>query len=140
MNSPMRDRARRVFGWGAWLVLASVLVQVTLAGLGVFANSEFFFWHAVVNGAVVFFLPLLLILVGWLGGVPVRLRLWMAAVPALVVLQSLLLTPYHMNAHGVLRAISALHVVNAFVIFWVAFELVERTRRYMATLGAGGAV
>ncbi|GAC1482482.1 MAG: hypothetical protein PVSMB9_08230 [Candidatus Dormibacteria bacterium] len=57
----------------------------------------------------------------------------MAAVSALVVLQSLLLVPYHMNAQGVLRAISALHVVNAFVIFWVAFELVERTRRYMAS-------
>jgi hypothetical protein len=136
----MRERARRAFGWGAWLVLASVIVQVTLAGLGVFANSEFFFWHSNVNGAVVFFLPLLLILVGWLGRVPIRLRWLTAAVPALVVLQSLLLVPYHMNAHGVLRAISALHVVNAFVIFWVAFELVDRTRRYLATPEAGGAV
>jgi hypothetical protein len=129
----MRGQARRAFGWGAWLVFASVIVQVTLAGLGVFANSGFFFWHSNINGAVVFFLPLLLILVGWLGRVPIRLRWLTAAVPALVVLQSLLLIPYHMNAHGVLRAISALHVVNAFFIFWVAFELVDRTRLYMAT-------
>jgi hypothetical protein len=33
----------------------------------------------------------------------------------------------------VLRAISALHVINAFFIFWVAIELVDRTRLYMAT-------
>jgi hypothetical protein len=38
-----------------------------------------------------------------------------------------------MNAQGVLRAISALHVVNALFIFWVAFQLVERTRLYMAS-------
>ncbi|GAC1482483.1 MAG: hypothetical protein PVSMB9_08240 [Candidatus Dormibacteria bacterium] len=75
MNHPMRGRALRVFGWGAWLVLGSVLVQVMLAGLGVFANSDFFFWRANVIGAIVFFVPLQLILVGWLGGVPVRLRL-----------------------------------------------------------------
>jgi hypothetical protein len=135
----MRERAHRAFGWGAWLVFASVIVQVTLAGLGVFASSDFWFWHAGVSALVVFFLPLLLILVGWLGRVPIRLRWFTAAVPALVVLQSLLLAPYHMNAHGALRAISALHVVNAFVIFWVAFELVDRTRRYMATPETGRA-
>jgi len=56
-----------------------------------------------------------------------------APVPALTVLQALLLFPYHMNAQGVLRAISALHVLNALLIFWVAFQLVERTRLYMAS-------
>lgn len=132
MNSA-KQLARRAFVWGTWLVLAVVVLQVFLAGLGVFVYPGFFFWHASVNAAVVFFLPLLLVFAGWYGGVPVRLRWLMGAVPALTVLQSLLLAPYHMSAPGVLRAISALHVVNALFIFWVAFQLVERTRMYMAS-------
>jgi len=54
-----------------WLVGVAVLVQVLLAGLGVFTYPGFFFWHANVNGSVAFFLPLLL--VGWPGRVSVRL-------------------------------------------------------------------
>lgn len=73
-------------------------------------------------------LPFLLVLVGWLGRVP-RPILWLAAaVPGLTALQSLLLLPYHMNAQGVLRAVSGLQVLNAILIFCVALQLVERTR------------
>jgi hypothetical protein len=130
MNSP-REVARGGFVWGTRLVL--VLLQVFLAGLGVFTYAGCFFGHASVNGALVFLVPLLLILAGWYGRVPVRLRWLMGAVPALTVVQSLLLIPYRMNAPGILRGISALHVVNAILIFWVAFQLVERTRLYMAS-------
>jgi len=124
----MRDVARRAFAIGVWAVVADVLVQVLLAGLGLLTDSGFLFWHANINGAIVFFLPMLLILVGWYARVPVRIRLLTAAVPALVVLQSILLIPYHLGATGPLRAISALHVLNALLIFWVAIQLVERTR------------
>ncbi len=124
----MRKLARRAFVAGAWLVLASVLLQLLLAGLGVFADAGFFFWHASVNAVVVGCLPLLLVPVGWLARAP-RHTLWLsAAVPGLTALQSLLLLPYHMNAQGVLRAISGLHVLNAILIFWVALQLVERAR------------
>jgi hypothetical protein len=126
----VRDLARSAFVAGTWLVLVSVLVQVLLAGLGVFTYAGFFFWHASVNSIVVGSLPLLLVLVGWLGQAP-RHLLWLAAaVPGLTALQSLLLLPYHMNAQGVLRAISGMHVLNAFLIFWVALLLVERARAW----------
>lgn len=49
----MRAAARMAFVIGTWLVLVSVLVQMLLAGLGVFADSGFFFWHASVNSAIV---------------------------------------------------------------------------------------
>ena len=115
----MRDLARSTFVAGTWLVLASVLVRVLLAGLGVFASAGFFFWHASVNSIVVGSLPLLLVLVGWVSRAP-RHLLWLAAaVSGLTALQSLLLLPYHMNAQGVLRAISGLHVLNAFLMSWV---------------------
>ena len=74
-------------------------------------------------------LSLLLVAVGSLGRVPGR-TLWLTgAVTGLVIVQSLLLTPYHMNAGGLLRAVSGLHVVNALLIFWVVLRLVERASR-----------
>ncbi len=106
-----------------------------LAGLGIFSNAGFFFWHTTVNASVAFFLPLLVILVGWVGRVPVRLRWLTSALPALVLVQSLLLFPYHMNARGVWRAISGLHVMNALFIYWVALQLVERNRAWSAGTG-----
>lgn len=123
----MRATARRAFVIGSWLVVASIVVQVFLAGLGIFTNVGFF-WHANVNGAVVFFLPLLVVLVGWVGRVPRRTLWWTAALPGLVVVQSILLVPYHMHATGVLRAISSLHAANALLIFWVALQVLEQTR------------
>ena len=128
----MRETAGRLFVWGTYVVAIAVVVQFLLAGLGVFADSEFLRWHATVNGAIVGLLPLLLVLVGWLGGVPVRLRWLMAAIFGLTVLQSLLLFPYHMDARGVLRHVSGLHVVNALFIFWVTLQLLDRTRAWAA--------
>jgi Family of unknown function (DUF6220) len=126
----MKELAARAFTIGVWLVGLSVLLQVLLAGLGVFTDPSFFFWHAAVNSTVVGLLPLLLVLIGWLAGVPVRIRWLCAAVTGLVAVQSLLLFPYHMNAQGALRAISSLHVLNAILIFWVALTLLERTRAW----------
>jgi len=122
-----RALARRIFEYGAYVMVALVVIQVLLAGLGIFARAGFF-WHANVNGALVFFVPLLLILVGWYGGVPVRTRLLMLAIPGLVIVQSLLLIPYHANVQGPLRAIAGLHAANALFIFWVALLLVDRVR------------
>ena len=124
----MRELAQKAFVVGTWLVLASVVTQILLAGLGVFADAGLFFWHTSVNAVVVGCLPLLLVLVGWLGRAPRRVLWFAAMVPGLTALQSLLLLPYHMNAQGVLRAISGLHVLNAIFMFWVALRLVERTR------------
>jgi hypothetical protein len=120
--------ARRVFEYGVYLVVALVVVQVLLAGLGVFAGAAFFWWHVNINGALVFFVPLLLILVGWYGGVPVRTRLLMAAIPGLVILQSLLLIPYRSQVEGPLRAIAGLHAANALFIFWISLLLLDRVR------------
>jgi len=124
-----RQIARRAYAIGLGLLLASILIQVMLAGAGVFANdARFFFWHANVNAAVVFLLPLVLVGVGWYGRIP-RRTLWLtAAVPGLVLVQSILLIPYHMQAPGLWRALAGLHAVNALFIFWVAVQLLERVK------------
>jgi hypothetical protein len=130
MRSQIRKLARRGFAWGTWVVGAAVLIQFVLAGLGVFDYAGFFFWHAVVNASVIFVLPLLLVLIGWIGVVPGRLLWLAAAISGLTVLQSLLLAPYHMAAQEPWRAISGLHVLNALFLFWVTLQLVERTREW----------
>jgi hypothetical protein len=121
--------ARRVYAIGIWVLIASILVQVMLAGAGVFANdARFFFWHANVNSVVVFLLPLVLVGIGWYGRIP-RRNLWLtAAVSGLVIVQSLLLIPYHLPAPGLWRAVAGLHAVNALFIFLVAVRLLERVK------------
>jgi len=121
--------ARQVFKYGVYVLAALVVLQFFLAGLGIFSSAEWFFFHAVVNGAVLGLGPLVLALIGWYGGVDRRTVLVTASFFLLVLLQSLLLAPYHMAAPAAVRAISALHLVNALFIFWVALWLLDRVRR-----------
>jgi hypothetical protein len=121
--------ARRVFKYGVYVLAALVVLQFFLAGLGIFASAELFSWHTMVNSILIAFGPLVLALVGWYAGIDRRTVLVTASFFLLVVLQSLLLVPYHMAAPEAVRAISALHVVNAVFIFWVALWLMDRVRR-----------
>jgi hypothetical protein len=120
--------ARRVYVIGIYLLALSVVAQFLLAGLGIFFNGQFLqFWHATVGASVVGGLSLVLVPIGRLGRVPGG-TLWLtAAVAGLVLVQSLLLAPWHLNAPGLLRAVSSLHVVNALLIFWVVLRLLRRT-------------
>jgi uncharacterized protein DUF6220 len=120
--------ARRVYVVGIYLLALSVVVQFLFAGLGIFFNGQFLqFWHATVGASVVGGLSLVLTVIGRLGRVPGG-TLWLtAAVAGLVLVQSLLLAPWHLDATGLLRAVSSLHVVNALLIFWVALSLLRRT-------------
>ena len=112
-------------GLCCWRLSVDIIVQFFLAGLGVLDNPVFFSWHATLGG-VVGLLPLVLVAVGAFGRVP-RRTLWLtAAVFALVVLQSALIDMYR-YATGSVRAIAALHVVNALLIFWTGLKLLERT-------------
>jgi hypothetical protein len=121
--------ARNVYAIGIWVLVVAILVQVMLAGMGVFSgDATYFIWHANYNSVIVFVLPLILFGVGRYAGVPSR-TLWLtAAISGLVILQSIFLIPYHMQAQGLLRALAGLHAVNALFIFWVAVQLLERVR------------
>lgn len=134
MNSPQTTVGRQVYAAGIYVLGAAVVVQFLLAGLGIFFDYQFLaLWHGSVGAIVIGVLALLLVPLGRLVGVPGR-TLWLtASVFGLVVVQSLLLFPFHMNAAGPLRAVSALHVVNALLIAWVVLRLVQRA----AALRAG---
>jgi hypothetical protein len=123
----MRSVALRTYLVGVWVLLVAIVVQFLLAGLGIFADGSFIGIHATFGAAVVALLALLLTIAGGIGGVP-RRTVWLTlAVFGLVILQSLLLFPYHLGAQGVLRAISGLHVLNALLIFFVCLQLLMRT-------------
>ena len=119
---------RRAFEIGVYVLVADVLLQLFLAGLGIFGSAQLLEWHTTYNSLVVFVLSIALVVVGWLGKYD-RLTVGLPGIiVGMVILQSLLLFPYHMGAPLALRAISALHVVNGVAIFWVALHLMDRVR------------
>jgi len=123
-----RARARQVFQIGIYVVVAAVVIQFLLAGLGIFTNGDFLFYHAAINGAIIFFLPLILVGIGWYAGMDRRTLGMTAGIAGLVIVQSLLLFPYHTAVQGPLRAISGFHALNALLIFWLALRLMDRVR------------
>src|SRR6266566_1210026 len=101
MPSNVGAMTRRVFEIGVYVLVAAVVVQFFLAGLGIFGSASLLYLHTTVGALVII---------------------------GMVLVQSLLLFPYHLGAPIAVRAISALHVVNGVAIFWVALQLMDRVR------------
>ena len=119
---------RRVFEIGVYVLVADVALQLFLAGLGIFGSASLLEWHTTYNAIAIFVLSIVLVVLGWLGKYD-RLTVGMPGIIiGMEIVQSLLLFPYHMGAPLVVRAISALHVVNGVAIFWVAIHLMDRVR------------
>ncbi len=113
---------RFAFAGVAWLFLACVVVQVFLAGLGIFAGPENFALHrdfGYLFGYLTLAL-LVLALVGRLG------RRWIGLSALLVVLFAL--QSVFVALRSAAPAAAALHPVNALAIFYVA-QLVARGSR-----------
>ena len=110
---------RYAFVGVAWLFLACVVVQVFLAGLGVFAGAQNFALHR--DFGYLFGLLTLVLLFLALGG---RLgRRWVGLSALLLVLFAL--QSVFVALRGAAPVLAALHPVNALVIFYVA-QLVAR--------------
>lgn len=113
---------RYAFVGTAWLFLACVVVQVFLAGLGVFAGAENFELHrgfGYLFGWLTLVL-LVLALIGRLGG------RWVGRSALLLLLFAL--QSVFVALREPLPALAALHPVNALVIFYVA-QLTARGSR-----------
>ena len=128
MPSNGRAMIRRVFEIGVYVLVADVALQLFLAGLGIFGSASLLDWHTTYNSLAVFLLSIALVILGWIGRYD-RLTVGLPGIiTGMVILQSLLLFPYHMGAPLAVRAISALHVLNGVAIFWVAIHLMDRVR------------
>ena len=113
----MRPVARSIHMVVAWLVVAALVVQVWLAGRGVFDLSAGFATHRDV-GYTIGLLPIVLLVLGLLGGMGRRVALLAVAIFVLVFVQSVLVYQRASNP-----SIAALHPVNGFLILLLAIVL-----------------
>jgi hypothetical protein len=118
-------QARVLFFGLAVIYLAGVVVQFFLAGLGTFGATSFDSHQ--VFGLILALLTLILLVLAVVGKVPRFLILLAVALLGLNVLQMFL-------ARIDIDEIAALHVVNALAIVFVAYEIVQRSRRYLASM------
>jgi hypothetical protein len=117
-------QARVLFFGLAVVYLAGVVVQFFLAGLGTFGATSFDAHQAF--GLVLAVLTLILLVLAVVGKVP-RLLIGLAVILlGLNVLQMFL-------ARVDVEEVAALHVVNALAIVFVAHEIMQRSRRYLAS-------
>ncbi len=136
----MGDAARRIYQYGTWLMLVVIIGQFTAAGAGVFSTmadnpsgAYILLYHAIAGPLVVLILSLVMIIAAFVGRLPWRMTGLAAAFIPLLFLQSLFIIPYRYPADipalGRMPWLSALHVVNALFIFWLAFQWPVWTRR-----------
>jgi hypothetical protein len=113
----MRSIARTIHMVIAWLVVAGLVVQVWLAGRGVFDTSVGFALHRDV-GYTIGLIPIVLLVLGLLGGMGRRAAILAVAMFVLVIAQSFLVFQRVSNP-----SIAALHPVNGFLILLLAIVL-----------------
>lgn len=117
----MRPIARNVHTVIAWLLVAALVIQVWLAGRGVFESPSVFATHRDVGYTISLF-PIVLLVLGFLGGLGRRVAIMAALIFALMILQSAFVV---MRASS--PAIAALHPVNGFLILLVAIMLARES-------------
>jgi hypothetical protein len=117
----MRPIARTLHSVIAWLLVAGLVAQVWLAGMAVFAPATGFATHRDV-GYTIGLVPIVLLVLGLLGGMGRRAALLAITIFVLVILQSVFVVMRTSNP-----AIAALHPVNGFLILLVAILLARES-------------
>ena len=113
----MRSIARSAHLVVAWLLVAGVVVQIFLAGLGVFRGPEAFANHRDF-GFTLELLPLVLLLLGLVAGMGRRAALLAAGIFGLFILQSVFV-----GVRADAPEVAALHPVNGFLIGFLSIVL-----------------
>lgn len=113
----MRSTWRTIYATLAWLFVAGLLVQVFLAGLGVFDSPVEFETHR--NwGFLLGLFPIVLLIVGLVAGVGRRLAVFAIVTVVLFILQSVFVALRESSP-----ILAALHPVNGFLILLIAIEM-----------------
>lgn len=118
----MRPIARTVYVVLTWVFVVGLLVQVFLAGRGVFDNPLLFDTHRDF-GFLLEIVPILLLVVGLIAGVGRRLSAFAIVAFLLFLLQSVLVVARESSP-----TIAALHPVNGFLILLIAIEIAREAR------------
>ncbi|HEX2469402.1 MAG TPA: DUF6220 domain-containing protein [Candidatus Limnocylindrales bacterium] len=115
----MRSIARNLHVVVTFLLVAALVVQVWLAGRGVFESPTVFITHRDV-GYMLSLFPIVLLVLALLGGMGRRPAMMAALIFGLLILQSVFVVMRTSNP-----AIAALHPVNGFLILLVALALLR---------------
>jgi mercuric ion transport protein len=123
----VRSYARIALPWVAWLFVACVVIQVFLAGLGVFDSPLRFIAHRDF-GYMFFWLLVVLLVLAIAGRVGRRLIGLSALLIVLFILQSVFV-----GFRATQPMLAALHPVNGFLIGLVAIVVARDGRRLAAS-------
>ncbi len=119
----VRRAARTAYLVLAWLFVACLVVQVFLAGMGVFVGAENFATHRDF-GYTFGLLTLILIALAVIGRLGRRM-IWLSVlVLALFFLQSVFV-----SLRETAPLVAAQHPVNGFLILWLSISIAQRARR-----------
>ena len=113
----MRSVARSAHVVVAWVLVAGLLIQIFLAGLGVFRGPESFLTHRDF-GYTLELLPLILLVLGLIAGLGRRAALLAAGIFGLFLLQSVFV-----GIRTSAPEVAALHPVNGFLITLLSIVL-----------------
>jgi hypothetical protein len=113
----MRSVSRNIYVALTWLFVVGLLVQVFLAGRGVFDSPLEFETHRTF-GYTLELVPIILLVLGLIGGLGRRLAIFAVAVFLMFLLQSVLVLARESSP-----MIAALHPVNGFLILLVAIAM-----------------
>ncbi|MBI2845593.1 MAG: hypothetical protein HYX86_03495 [Chloroflexi bacterium] len=120
----------------AWLFVASILIQVFIAGLSLFASPLYWKDHIGFGYTVVHGMAFLTLVFVFLGRLP-RPTIGRTAVPVVISFILPIFTFFRSNA----PAVAALHPVFALVLFWTALSVARQARVFVGPpLGTGPAV
>ena len=112
---------RVAFAVVAWLFVAAIVVQVFLAGVGLFVGGfDTFSYHRAL-GWLLHLGPLVVILFAW-GAHPGRVTMWLSGLLVLLVG----IQPFLPAMRDDLPFVAALHPVNALAIFAVGLVIARR--------------
>ncbi len=149
----MKGVARQAYRWGTVLMFLLIIVQFTTAGAGVFSamagnaqGTHALFVHAL-GAPVIFVVSLLMVIAAFVGRLPWRMTGLAAAFVPLLFLQGIFIAPFLAPNDSFMTSIgasdkpwlSALHVLNGLLIFWLAVAWIEWTRRDLERIRAAGA-
>ena len=135
----MRNLLRRSYQVVAWLVVAAIITQFLLAGLGVFATVQVggFGPHRLYGATAVLFGILLLVVFSFVSRAPWRYTGLAGLLLVQFFLQYVFLQFYWHAGTTIpgtswyvspdLRPIAALHVLNGLVVLWVAIHIADRS-------------
>jgi Family of unknown function (DUF6220) len=118
------SQARVIYFGAAAIYLVGAVVQFFLAGLGVFGASSYDAHRAF--GLILVLVTLVLLVLSIVGRMPRTTIILTVVLLGLNVLQMVL-------ANTDVGEIAALHPVNGVVIVFLAYELTQRSRRYVAS-------